>query len=248
MLRRIKKLLKPLAGTPLHPQWFIARNENRIRELIRKEVSGPVVLDVGCGEGWPAALLPKESRYWGLDYPETAAWYETKPDVFGDATALPFVDHSIDTVLMLDVLEHLSQPRQALLEARRCLKENGILILIVPFLYPIHDAPYDYRRWTINGLRQLAGEQGFDIVGEAHSGNPLETAALLSNIGMVQSIFNWVSQRHPALLLALAFPFHVLFNNLWAWTFSRISRTDALMPISYQLVLKVNKGGITTSV
>lgn len=248
MLRKIKKLLKPLASTPLHPQWFIARNQERIDELLRDETEGSVVLDIGCGKRWPEGLLPKSHRYFGLDYPETAAWYETKPDVFGDAEALPFAARSIDTVLMLDVLEHLPQPRRALSEARRCLRENGVLILIVPFLYPIHDEPRDYRRWTLNGLRQLAGEQGFMIVKEAYSGNPLETAALLTNIGMAKSVLNWISRRHPASLLALALPFHVFFNNMWALTFSRISRTDALMPFSYQLVLKVKDTTSTPSV
>jgi SAM-dependent methyltransferase len=248
MLWKIKNLLKPLVSTPLNPQWFIARNRNRINELVRKETRGPVVLDVGCGKRWPAALLPESHCYFGLDYPETAAWHETKPDVFGDAEDLPFASHSIDTILMLDVLEHVPHARSALSEALRCLKENGTLILIVPFIYPIHDAPHDYQRWSINGLKQLAGEQGFIIEKEAYSGNPLETATLLTNIGMTKSILNWISRRHPASLLALMLPIHVLCNNLWAWIFSRISPTDAMMPFSYQLVLKANNAPFTSSV
>ena len=57
---------------------------------------------------------------------------------------LPIATNSIDSVLFLDVLEHLQNPDQALNEIFRVLKSNGVLILQVPFLYPIHDAAYDY--------------------------------------------------------------------------------------------------------
>ena len=247
MLRTIKNLLKPLAATPLHPQWFTARHRKRINDWLRDETKGPVVLDIGCGERWPKALLPASYRYLGLDYPETAAWYKTRPDVFGNAENLPFARRSINTVLMLDVLEHLPNPGRALSEAHRCLAEKGTLILVVPFLYPIHDAPHDYRRWSIYGLKKLAAEQGYAVAKEAYSGNPLETAALLSNIGMTKSVFNWISQRHIASLLVLFLPLHILFNNLWAWFLSRFSPGDGMMPISYQLVLKANASASTPS-
>jgi SAM-dependent methyltransferase len=248
MLRKIKNLLKPLVSTPLHPQWFTAYYQNRISELLKEVTRGPVVLDIGCGGQWPKALLPASYRYFGLDYPETAAWYQTRPDVFGDAENLPFAAHSANTILMLDVLEHVPHPGRALSEAHRCLEENGSLVLIVPFLYPIHDAPHDYQRWSIYGLKKLVAEQGFAIQKEVYSGNPLETAALLSNIGMTKSVFNWISRRHMASLLVLLLPLHILFNNLWAWTFSRISPADAMMPFSYQLVLKAKESSSSPSV
>jgi SAM-dependent methyltransferase len=241
MLRKIKKFLEPLVSTPLHPQWFTACNQGRIGKLLREETRGPVVLDIGCGKRWPKALLPDSYCYFGLDYLETAAWYETKPDVFGDAENLPFAPHTANTILMLDVLEHVPHPQRALSEAYRCLKADGIIILIVPFLYPIHDAPHDYQRWSLYGLKKLADEQGFTVTKEAYQGNPLETAALLSNIGMTKSVLNWISSRHAASLLLLLLPIHVLCNNLWAWLLSRISPADAIMPISYQMVLRVKE-------
>jgi SAM-dependent methyltransferase len=238
MLRIIKDLLKPLASTPLHPQWFTTLHRKRISDWLKDETRGPVVLDIGCGERWAKALLPESCRYLGLDYPETAAWYKTRPDVFANAQDLPFARQSIDTVLMLDVVEHLPHPRRALSEAHRCLKENGTLILFVPFLYPIHDAPHDYGRWSLYGLRRLVTEQGFAVEKEAYSGNPLETAALLSNIAMTKSVFNWISHRQIASLLVLFLPLHILLNNLWAWFLSRFGPGDDMMPIGYQMVLK----------
>jgi ubiquinone/menaquinone biosynthesis C-methylase UbiE len=238
MLRKIKNLLKPLSSTPLHPQWLAARHQGRIRQLVREAIQGPVVLDLGCGTKWPQALLPESCRYVGLDYPETAEWYQTKPDVFGDAQRLPFASSSINTVLMVDVLEHLPNPRQALDEAARCLGTKGTLILIVPFLYPIHDAPHDYQRWSAYGLKKLVGECEFTLEKEAYSGNPLETATLLSNIALTKTVFNWISKRHIASLLVLLLPFCILIRNLLARLLSTFAPEDAMMPISYQMVLR----------
>jgi SAM-dependent methyltransferase len=238
MLRKIKNLLKPLSSTPLHPQWFATRHQEKIRQLVTEATKGPLVLDLGCGTKWPQTLLPKSCRYVGLDYPETAKWYETKPDVFGDAQNLPFATNTVNTVLMLDVLEHIPNPRQALGEAARCLGANGMLILIVPFLYPIHDAPHDYQRWSAYGLQKLVGDCGFTIEKEAYRGNPLETAALLGNIALTKTVFNWIARRHIASLLVLLLPVCILTSNLLALLLSAIAPADALMPISYQLVLR----------
>lgn len=238
MLRKIKNLLKPLSSTPLHPQWVSARHQGRIRQLVAEAMQGPVVLDLGCGTKWSQELLPASWRYVGLDYPETAQWYEAKPDVFGDAQYLPFADCTMNTILMLDVLEHIPNPRRALAEVSRCLARKGSLILIVPFLYPIHDAPHDYQRWSVHGLKKLAGEHGLITAKENYSGNPLETAALLGNIALTKTVFNWISKRHPASLLVLVLPFALLARNLCAWLLGRIAPEDAMMPISYQLVLR----------
>ena len=238
MLRKIKNLLKPLMSTPMHPQWFAARHQERIKGILQEEIKGPVVLDIGCGTKWPLALLPASCRYVGLDYPDTAQWYATKPDVFGEAQNLPFASGSMNTALMLDVLEHVPDSRKALLEASRCLVEKGRLVLLVPFMYPLHDAPHDYGRWTAYGLKKLAGESGFEIEKETYNGNPLETAALLSNIAMTKTVFNWISKRHMASVLVLLLPIYVLASNLLAWLLCKIAPADALMPISYQMVLK----------
>lgn len=238
MLRKIKNLLRPLSSTPLHPQWLVARHQGRIRQLVREAIQGPVVLDLGCGTKWSQALVPASCRYIGLDYPETARWYEAKPDVFGDARHLPFADGAMNTVLMVDVLEHIPDPRQALGEVARCLAPKGTLVLIVPFLYPIHDAPHDYQRWTVHGLKKLIGDCRFIIEAESCSGHPLETAALLSNIALTKTVFNWISKRHPASLLVLPLPFYLLATNLYAWLLGRIASEDAMMPMSYQLVLR----------
>jgi len=50
-------------------------------------------------------------------------------------------DESIDGVLLLDVIEHLSQPDNCLGEIERVLVGGGVFIIAVLFLYSIYDAP-----------------------------------------------------------------------------------------------------------
>lgn len=76
-------------------------------------------------------------------------------DIVASVYELPFRDGEFDIVLCLSVLEHLKEPARAILEIRRVLKMNGKIIVSVPFLFPIHDAPNDYWRFTKFGLKEL---------------------------------------------------------------------------------------------
>jgi SAM-dependent methyltransferase len=55
-----------------------------------------------------------------------------RADYQGDATALPFHDHSLDYVVTSHVLEHVANPVAALAEWCRVLRPGGIIYLLVP--------------------------------------------------------------------------------------------------------------------
>ena len=57
---------------------------------------------------------------------------------------LPFEDQKFDTVILSDVLEHVTEPFKLINEIHRLLSKDGILFMNVPFLYWIHEEPYDY--------------------------------------------------------------------------------------------------------
>jgi SAM-dependent methyltransferase len=224
-------------GTPLHPQWHILRNEVEFLAQIGRNLHG-IVLDIGCADKNPARFIPAGTRYIGLDYYETATrWYGTQPHVYGDAQALPFPSQSVDCVLLLDVLEHLPRPTVCLSEAHRVLKPHGTLVVQVPFLYPIHDAPLDFTRWTAHGLERLATHHGFQVAEQVVLGHPLETAALLSNIALSKTVLNWVERRNPAAIAILILPIFVLLSNVFSWAIGRIAAREDMMPIMYRLVL-----------
>lgn len=235
---RIARLFNSFKSTPLHPQWFVFRKENKNLNEIAGLLSGRI-LDIGCGEKLIKNKITDNCEYVGLDYYKTATeWYESTPEVFGDAHTLSFPDKSFDCVLLLDVMEHLPDPGKCLDEVNRVLSDTGIFIIFVPFLYPIHDSPLDFRRWTIYGLRQLTDKHGFTISEEKHDGNILETAGLLLNIAISKTILNWIHKKNPAAILILLLPFMVLTINFFVWIVNCISPEDSMMPTGYRIILK----------
>jgi ubiquinone/menaquinone biosynthesis C-methylase UbiE len=234
----LKKILAKIRRLPLHPQWFAFRHEVQQYLDIGQQVTGRV-LDIGCANQYMKTYLRAASDYIGLDYYQTAVqWYATRPQVYGDAQQLPFRENSMDAVLLLDVLEHLPRPADCLREIARVLKPTGILVLKVPFLYPLHDAPLDFHRWTHFGLQQFVQQHGFRLRQITPIGKPLETAGLLANIAISKTVLNWIQQRSPALILGIFTPLVILTINLLCWLINLLSPEDNLMPHSYRLVLE----------
>jgi len=85
------------------------------------------VLDVGCGEGDLARLLPDGWPWIGLDRSATQLSRASGPVVLGDATRLPFVDATFGAVALLWMLYHVPAPAAALAEARRVLRPGGLV-------------------------------------------------------------------------------------------------------------------------
>jgi SAM-dependent methyltransferase len=232
----IRFLASGLRKTPLHPQWFAFFREKKKLKATCANLSG-WVLDIGCADAKPRRQLNRDAHYIGVDYYSTATdWYDTRPDVFADAQALPFHSNSIDHCLLLDVLEHIPDPDRCLAAIHDTLKQGGTLTIQVPFLYPVHDAPLDYHRWTRFGLQQAARKHGYAITDEDATGHPLESAALNANIALSKTVLNWVGSRNPLALLGLLLPVAVLAINSLAWIFGCLSKADDLMPYSYRMI------------
>jgi SAM-dependent methyltransferase len=79
-------------------------------------------------------------------------------DVVADAHNLPFKDSEFEVILCSEVLEHLHTPEKAASEIWRVLKPGGELILTTRFMFPMHDVPHDYFRFTESGMKYLFRE------------------------------------------------------------------------------------------
>ena len=236
--RIIRNFLRVIKDTPFHPQWIVLREDKRVLTDVARKASGTVI-DVGCGQQLAEQVMPDDCEYIGLDYLQTASqWYGTRPRVYGDAQQLPFQSASVDTILLLDVLEHLPAPVSCIAEIKRVLKPSGSVVIQVPFMYPVHDAPLDFHRWTEYGLERLFREYGLEQVETKSIGKPIETAALVSCIALSKHVLNWIDQRNPLCLSVVLLPFAVLTINCFGWLVSRLSTGDALMPAAYRYVLR----------
>ncbi|MHC9087012.1 class I SAM-dependent methyltransferase [Luteimonas sp. RIT-PG2_3] len=216
MAAHLRRWLRPLRRTPLHPQWLLGSNAGTAC-WIRKQASGRV-LDIGCADRWVQEALPRDCEYIALDYPPTGgALYRAHPDVFGDAGRLPFRDASIDTVLLLEVLEHLRHPAEALSEISRVLRPGGTLLLTLPFLYPVHDAPHDYQRYTAFGLVREVECAGLFPDAPVTTLGSAQSAGLLFNLAIAGMLNEAISQRRPSILLAPLLAILIPVVNLGSW-------------------------------
>ncbi len=68
---------------------------------------------------------------------------------------LTFAAGEVGTLIMLDTLEHVQYPFDAMREARRVLRPDGVCLITSVMLCPIHAYPSDYWRFTPEGFRVL---------------------------------------------------------------------------------------------
>jgi SAM-dependent methyltransferase len=102
-------------------------------------------------------------------------------DVAADAEHLPFPADTFQRVECDAVLEHVRDPVRVMCEVRRVVAPGGYVHLVTPFCHPFHEYPKDYRRFTLDGLKELAGTSketsSMEVVAEGWRTGP--TATLL---------------------------------------------------------------------
>lgn len=144
-------------------------------ELIRSRADG-LLLDVGCGTGRYAELLP--GNYYGIDVNEDYINYARKNYKGGfyvmDATDLKFPDGKFDFVFNVGIFHHMSDEnvKMVLDEMKRVCKKGGKIFIIEP-VYPskLNFIGYlifkfdrgKYTR-TLEDLRTLLERRGFKLL------------------------------------------------------------------------------------
>lgn len=229
----LRNFVRRLASTPLHPQWLVPQGQ--VPDGLSK-VDG-VLLDIGAADRWIAQHLPAGVHYIALDYPTTGRnLYGATPDVYADGAVLPIADGVIDVVTCFEVLEHVRSPDAVLHEIARVLCPGGVAYLSMPFVYPMHDVPHDYQRWTEYGWRRSANDAGLVCSSLEPSSNGIEAAgalACLALAGPLERARHW--QQWLALpVLALLIP----VINLTAWCLARIWLPWHALSIGFRVELR----------
>jgi len=84
-----------------------------------------------------------------------------------DVTTMDYQDE-FDLILCVNVLEHVFQIEDAAKHLYCAARKGGMVAIVVPALYPLHDEPHDYWRPTEHGLRRLLRD--FETVEIRNSG------------------------------------------------------------------------------
>lgn len=126
------------------------------------------VLDVG---GWDFYLTAKKKKiifntWTTLDHTEKNIDIRDDNFIFiqGDGCDMPFENNAFDTVLNIQVLEHVFKPMKMVSEISRVLKPDGHGIFLIPQTSTIHTAPYHYYNFTRFWIKEAMEEAGLEIM------------------------------------------------------------------------------------
>ena len=141
---------------------------------IRSHARG-LLLDLGCGN------VPLYQFYRDLvtdnvcvDWVHTSHKSEHLDHECDLNQELPLPSGHFDTILATDVLEHIADPDRLWQEMSRLVRPGGKIILTVPFLYWIHEAPHDYARYTEFQLNRFCERHGLGVASLKACGGSVE--------------------------------------------------------------------------
>jgi len=134
---------------------------NRYEMILGHIKENDIVLDFGCGPGdflkWVRRKRPK-AHLIGVDYSKKAIELAKK----ACPSARWFVGEKIagkgiNVITMQHVLEHSSNPELFIEQAYNVLKDNGVLIIVMP----MYDRPWHehLKVWTLDFLRLFMKQQ-----------------------------------------------------------------------------------------
>jgi ubiquinone/menaquinone biosynthesis C-methylase UbiE len=129
-----------------HHQWRDERADDKVGYFLQNGIQfkkGESVLDAGCGDGSILFGIKKHFNInaIGADFSQCALDSVRENEILNqlsvethkaDTRDLPFRKDSLDKILSLGVIEHMTDSQNAVNELARCLKPNGVLILMTP--------------------------------------------------------------------------------------------------------------------
>ena len=191
-------------------------------------VTGKVVLDAACGEGYGSALMSRRAaKVCGVDISLEAiihgrgayADHTNLELIEASCTELPFEAARFDVVVSFETIEHITGQAQFLDEIKRVLKPEGVLILSCP-----NKAEYSDKRGFTNEFH----------VRELY--RPELDALLAPRFGRIR----WLSQRNA--FVSMIVPENGELAGGESLTVSQVAsdRPVAALPALYDLVIAGN--------
>jgi SAM-dependent methyltransferase len=133
------------------------RSTQRLLGMLREGASRrqrrPLVLVVGggrVGSGIEALYQAPDIDVLGFDI-----YAGPSVQFIADAHRIPLADGAVDAVVVQAVLEHVLEPPLVVSEIERVLAPSGLVYADTPFMWPVHEGPYDFTRYTDSGHRYL---------------------------------------------------------------------------------------------
>lgn len=159
-----KQTLESMSQAVWYNKWTVKKFESFLKGDI---------LEIGCGIGNFTNFLKKFGNVWAIDINENYLKQSVDPDIkigLGDIEKGEyfFTKRKFDTIVCLNVLEHIRDDKRALKNIHELLKADGNLILLVPaydFLFgEIDKSIGHFRRYYKNQLKNILEDMGFKVI------------------------------------------------------------------------------------
>lgn len=137
------------------------------------------LLDIGCGTGaFVKRALEKGFNACGIDFDHKAIEKGKKYFQINNLFAIDvklfkneFPNTKFDIITLFQVLEHLEEPLLFIQEAKELLKDDGVLVIGVPYKYRwprlgekwIDQPPHHLTRWGLPAMENVLRIAGFQI-------------------------------------------------------------------------------------
>lgn len=150
--------------------WFVGKRL-LLTSLLRRHTRHGALLDLGCGTGGVLREIGGDRLALGVDGSMEGLRVCRKKGfervVRADLSCMPFTEGDFETVLALDVIEHLDDDVGFLREAAKMCARGGTLIIAVPafqMLWSQHDETFEHRRrYTAGQLREVLIAAGLEV-------------------------------------------------------------------------------------
>lgn len=128
------------------------------------------VIEIGCGTGQGLGLLSRSSKsIVATDYSAkllniASSHYKDRIEfVEMDAHKILYEDNSFDTVILFEAIYYLRDPRLFISEAKRVLRDKGILLLAMAnkSLFDFNPSPHTYHYFSVTELQAELLNAGF---------------------------------------------------------------------------------------
>lgn len=167
--------------------WYYQSKFSFLRRTLEKLEAIPTqVVDVGAGSGFFAKKFAehfKTSRIIAYDPNYTQEFLvQNDKALYQDHLTLTDLANA-DVVLMIDVLEHIANPKSFLLDFTRQAKKGATFLITVPafmILWSQHDVFLKhYRRYRIRDVQLLVKSSGLDVISSRYLYSTIFPIALL---------------------------------------------------------------------
>ena len=160
--------------------------------IVNEYIKDKVVLDIACGEGYGSNLMSNKASFiYGVDIDtmcvnKAKIKYQKSNIKFfeGNTSKIPLINNSIDVIVSFETIEHHEFHVEMMLEFKRVLKPNGLLIISTPDKLHYSDSRKYYNEYHV---KELYKQEFNDLISNYFSKIQLLTQVYINGNSIVQN-------------------------------------------------------------